>query len=145
MEVLGDMLGSLGVIIAAVIIILTGWKPADPIIGVGIGVFILPRAWRLMSQSVNILMEGAPNDLDLAVVRQALESIPHVCRVHDLHAWTITSGMNALSAHIAVNDLNAHETVLSEAQRLLHERFKIDHSTLQLESLDFGHPGNTHA
>lgn len=144
LEVLGDVLGSLGVIIAAVIIVFTGWKPADPIIGIGIGCFILPRAFRLMRQSVNILMEGTPQDLDLDEVRRALEAIPDVRRVHDLHAWTITSGMNALSAHLVLDKTEANGGVLTEAQRVLHERFEIDHSTLQTEPPSFDHLGRTH-
>ena len=88
-------------------------------------------------ESVDILMEGTPRDLDLEELRQALQSLPGVVRAHDLHAWTVTSGMHALSAHLVVEDVVRSTAILVGAQRLLHERFKIEHSTLQIEPRDF--------
>ncbi|BBL79066.1 MAG: cation diffusion facilitator family transporter [Actinomycetota bacterium] len=144
LEVLGDTLGSIGVIVASLIIIFTGWYPADPIIGVGIGLFIIPRAYNLLKESVNVLLEGTPKDLDLGEVREALEKLPGVVRVHDLHAWTITSGMNAMSGHLVVEDMNRSSDILTGAQKLLHDRFDIEHSTIQIEPVDFEEPAETH-
>lgn len=144
LEVLGDTLGSIGVIVASLIIIFTGWYPADPIIGVGIGLFIIPRAYNLLKESVNVLLEGTPKDLDLGEVREALGDIPGVVRVHDLHAWTITSGMNAMSGHLVVEDIDRNIPVLAEAQKLLHDRFDIEHSTIQIQPPDFEEPAEIH-
>lgn len=145
LEVLSDTLGSLGVIIAAVIIIFTGWYPADPIIGVGIGLFIIPRAYNLLKEAVNILMEGVPKGIELDEVREALESLPDVIRVHDLHVWAITSGMYNLSGHLVVEDVNCCTNILPQAQKLLHDRFNIQHSTLQLEPEGFTEHMDTHS
>lgn len=144
LEVLGDTLGSLGVIVAAVVIIFTGWYPADPIIGVGIGLFIIPRAYSLLKQAVNVLLEGTPKGLELADVRGALESIPEVIRVHDLHAWTITSGKNAMSGHLVVKDPGMARDILTQAQSLLHDRFDLEHSTIQIEPEGFDERTETH-
>lgn len=144
LEVLGDTLGSIGVILASLIIIFTGWYPADPIIGVGIGLFIIPRAYNLLKESVNVLLEGTPKGLNLEEIREALEKLPAVVRVHDLHAWTITSGMNAMSGHLVVEDMNRSSNILTEAQKLLHDRFDIEHSTIQIEPPDFGERMETH-
>lgn len=137
LEVISDLLGSAGAIAAAAVILFTGWKLADPVVSAGIGLFILPRAWNLAAESVNILLEGAPAGLDFRTLRCELEELPGVRRVHDLHAWSITSGRNALSAHLVVDDAGANDSLLIQAQRLLKDRFQIDHATLQIESLDF--------
>lgn len=144
LEVLGDTLGSIGVIVASVIIIFTGWYPADPIIGVGIGLFIIPRAYSLLKAAVNVLLEGTPKGLNLDEVRRALGDLPGVEKVHDLHAWTITSGMNAMSGHLVVEDVGRSGALLTEAQKLLHDRFDIEHSTIQIEPKDFDEPSDTH-
>jgi cobalt-zinc-cadmium efflux system protein len=144
LEVLSDTLGSVGVIVAAVVVLLTGWRQADPLIGVGIGLFILPRAYHLLRESVDILLEGTPGHIDLAEVRAALEELPGVVRVHDLHAWTITSGMYAVSGHLVVEEVTRSWSILGEAHRMLHDRFGLDHSTLQLEPSDFDHVRDTH-
>ena len=91
-EVLGDMLGSLGVIVAALVVMWTGWTLADPLIGAAIGIFIIPRTWRLLGEVTHILLEGAPAGKDIALIECALNQIPGVVGVHDLHVWTITSG-----------------------------------------------------
>lgn len=134
LEVLGDTLGSVGVIVGAVIILLTGWELADPIIGVGIGLFIIPRAWNLLSETINILLEGVPRDVEIDEVRAALLALPGVGAVHDLHVWAITSGMPAVSAHLVLQNGAQQSAVLSAAQQLLHDRFEIRHTTLQLEA-----------
>src|SRR5689334_7057819 len=90
-EVMSDMLGSLGVIIAALIVMYTGWRLADPIVGAGIGLFIIPRTWSLLRQAVHILMEGTPPEIDISLLEQTIKEIPGVVAIHDLHVWTITS------------------------------------------------------
>lgn len=144
LEVLGDMLGSLGVIVAAIIILLTGWELADPIIGVGIGLFIIPRALGLLNESVGVLLEGTPKDVSLVEVRTTLKQLSGVVEVHDLHVWTITSGMYAMSGHIVVTDMNMCDSLLTEAQELMHERFRVEHCTIQLENQGFEEEMTTH-
>lgn len=134
LEVLSDALGSLGVILAAVIIQTTGFFLADPIISAGIGLFILPRTWGLMRQAVHILMEGVPPHLDLEEIEAAMRAAHGVRAVHDLHIWTLTSGKEAMSAHVLVDDLADGQHILGDLQELLRERFGIEHSTIQLET-----------
>lgn len=136
LEVLGDALGSLGVLAAGVIMLTTSWYYADPLFSVFIGVFILPRTWRLLTQAVNVLLEGAPPHVDVEAVRQALLGVEGVTDVHDLHIWTITSGLHALSAHVVLKDEATSEDaqrVLERIHTLLKERFDIDHTTIQIE------------
>lgn len=135
-EVVSDMLGSIGVIAAALIIMLTGWKIADPIIAAGIGLFIIPRTWRLLNEAIHILLEGVPADIDLIKVREALTSIDGVREIHDLHVWTITSGVNALSAHLSVSATTETAKILRIARTVLREEFKIEHITIQIETDD---------
>lgn len=132
LEVLSDTLGSLGVIAASLIMLTTGWYLADPLIGAGIGLFILPRTWRVMKDAIHILMEGAPGHLDVREIEAAMCDIPGVRAIHDLHVWTLTSGLDALTAHVTV-DQGRNQRVLAALQRLLRERFQIEHTTLQLE------------
>jgi cobalt-zinc-cadmium efflux system protein len=134
LEVLGDALGSVGVIVAAVVIQTTGFIRADPIISAGIGFFILPRTWGLMRQAIHILMEGVPPHLDPAEIDMAMRTAHGARAVHDLHVWTLTSGRDALSAHVLVEDLSDGKHVLGDLQALLRERFQIEHVTIQLES-----------
>jgi cobalt-zinc-cadmium efflux system protein len=134
LEVLGDALGSIGVILAAVIIQTTGLTLADPIISAGIGLFILPRTWGLMRQAVHVLMEGVPPHLDPPTIERAMRASHGVRAVHDLHVWTLTSGRDALSAHVRVDDLADGRHVLGDLQQVLHDRFGIEHVTIQLES-----------
>lgn len=134
LEVLSDALGSVGVILAAVIIQTTGFLLADPLISAAIGLFILPRAWGLMRQAIHILMEGVPPHLDLAEIEEAMRAAHGVRLVHDLHVWTLTSGKEALSAHVLVDDLADGQHILGDLQQLLRDRFGIEHTTLQLES-----------
>jgi len=133
-EVLADMLGSIGVIASALIIMFTGWTLADPIIGAAIGVFIVPRTWALLKHSVNILLEGTPIGFDLAGLERALRALPGVVDTHDLHVWTITSGIDAMSGHLVVADDADQQAVLVAARTVLHEDFGIDHTTIQIET-----------
>lgn len=133
-EVLSDMLSSVGVIAAAIVIWRTGWVYADPLVSAGIGLFILPRTWKLIQEAVGVLLEGTPSDIDLGAVRDALGSLDGVQDVHDLHVWTLTSGVRALSAHCVVPDNRFTESLLSSGRRMLDEEFKIEHVTLQFET-----------
>jgi cobalt-zinc-cadmium efflux system protein len=132
LEVLSDTLGSVGVIVGAVVLQVTGWEWVDPLVGVAIGVFILPRTWRLGAQAVRILVQAAPPGLDLAAVEADLVGIAGVVDVHDLHAWTLTSEMEVASAHLVVADGTDAHGVLDQARVLLADR-GIDHATLQVE------------
>ncbi|ANP74850.1 cation diffusion facilitator family transporter [Cryobacterium arcticum] len=133
LEVWGDLLGSIGVIVAALILYTTGWQYADPIIGVGIGLFILPRTWKLTRQALRILMEVAPPHLDLAEINRQILAIPGVVGVHDLHVWTITSGMESASGHVAIDPDSRYQDVLDSVLNLLQDKYQISHATIQCE------------
>jgi len=133
MEVLADMIGSVGVILAALIMMTTGWRYADPLFGAGLGLFILPRAARLGLRALRILVQAAPPDLDLVGLRTKLVALPGVVDVHDLHVWTLTSEMEVASVHLMTNDqVDPHE-VLDQAETILREQYHIGHATLQIE------------
>jgi cobalt-zinc-cadmium efflux system protein len=132
-EVLADMLGSLGVIVAALVVVLTGWTLADPLIGAGIGLFIVPRTWILLKQAVHILMEGTPPEIDLTLLEQKLLEIPGVRAVRDLHVWTITSGADAMSGHLVVTTMASSRATLATAQKIMKSNFKLTHVTIQIE------------
>jgi cobalt-zinc-cadmium efflux system protein len=138
LEVLGDLLGSVGVIVAAGIIAVTGWSYADPIVAVLVALMILPRTFALGRSAVRILVQAAPRHLDVAVVRDRLAAVPGVCDVHDLHVWTLTSGMDVASAHLSLDPGAELGTVLAGAREALHADFAIDHATLQVEPLGSG-------
>lgn len=133
LEVLGDLLGSVGVIVAAVVIGVTGWSYADPIVAVAVGLFILPRTWRLARAAVRILVQAAPEHLDVTAVQRRLAAVPGVCDVHDLHVWTLTSGMEVASAHLTLDESAQVGPVLVAAREALHDDFHIGHATLQVE------------
>ena len=133
LEALSDALSSLGVIVAGLVVLLSGWTLADPLVSAAIGVFIVPRTWGLLRQAVNVLLEGTPSHLALEEVERALAAASGVRRVHDLHVWTLTSGREAMSAHVVVEDLAGGERILERLHALLHTRFGIDHTTIQLE------------
>lgn len=136
LEVVSDTLGSLGVIAAGVIMLTTGWYYADPIFSVLIGLFILPRTWGLMMQAVNVLLEGTPAHINLKAVEETILSVPGVAGVHDLHVWAITSGMEALSAHVVlVEEADPRDTqkLLERLNTRLKEEFGLDHTTIQVE------------
>lgn len=132
-EVLADMLGSLGVILAAGVIMLTGWTLADPIIGAAIGVFIVPRTWILLRGAVNILMEGTPPDVDVELLKRRLLDLPGVTAVHDLHVWTLTSGLDSMSCHLVVESVDGARATLVAAQEAVRKGFGITHTTIQIE------------
>jgi cobalt-zinc-cadmium efflux system protein len=134
LEVLGDALSSLGVLLAAGIVLTTGWTAADALMSGGIALFIVPRTWRLLRQAVNVLLEGTPAHLDLAAIEGAMTQVAGVRRVHDLHVWTLTSGREAMSAHVVVDDVRESERLLDALHAVLHARFGIDHTTIQLET-----------
>jgi len=133
LEVLGDALGSVGVLVAAVVIMLAGWTPIDSLVSMAIGVFIVVRTWRLLTQVVNVLLEGTPAHLDVGEIEAAMRGVVGVRRVHELHVWTLTSGRDAMSAHVVVDDLSESDRLLEELHRVLHARFGVDHTTIQLE------------
>ena len=111
----------------------TGWTPADPIVGAGIGLFIVPRTWILLKQAVHILMEGTPPEVDIAVLEKSLLALPGVTAVHDLHVWTLTSGLDAMSAHVVLTDMTQARPTLVAANQLLAEEFGLKHTTIQIE------------
>ena len=133
LEVLSDMLASIGVIVAGSIVWLTGWNYADPLVSAAIGLFILPRTWRLLGEVVGILLEGTPKDVDLARLRREVEMLPGVAAAHDLHAWTVTSGMHAMSLHVVLSDGGAYDQVLKAVQGWITAGFGIAHVTVQVE------------
>lgn len=131
-EVLSDAISSVGVILGGVTIWLTGWFLIDPFLSVGISVFIVWRTWALLTQAVHVLMEGVPTRLDAKEVGQAMVGVSGVKGIHDLHIWTITSGLDALSAHVVVPVGEDRDAVLDRLQQLLRDRYRIDHATLQV-------------
>ncbi|MDU4695173.1 MAG: cation diffusion facilitator family transporter [Paenibacillus sp.] len=139
LHVLGDALGSVGAILAGIFMSLFGWYIFDPIISVVVALLILRGAWGVMAQSVHILMEGSPATIDQSQVKQCLEGIPGVVEVHDLHIWTITSGMDALSCHLMIEDGSQSQIVLQEAISALEKTFHIGHSTIQVETPHIQH------
>ncbi|MEY2581885.1 MAG: cobalt-zinc-cadmium efflux system protein [Ilumatobacteraceae bacterium] len=136
LEVLSDALGSIGVIIAALVWGITGWTWVDPVIGAVIGVFILPRAWRLGHEALLVLIQAAPARLDIAVLRQDLATIAGVVDVHDIHVWTLTSEMDVATAHLMVTVGTDSHAVLDQARQVLAVRYGITHATLQVEPDD---------
>lgn len=132
LEVLSDAVTSVGVVIGGGIIWMTGWYSIDPLLSVLITLFIVWRTWLLLSQAVNILMEGVPPHLNAEEVANAMIKVNGVREVHDLHIWTITSGRDALSAHIIVSDGENRDRVLLDLQHTLRTRFEISHLTLQM-------------
>jgi cobalt-zinc-cadmium efflux system protein len=143
LHVLGDALSSVGVLVGAGVMALTGWHWVDPLISIGISAVVVVGGWRLLREAVDVLLETVPPHVDVDGVEKALACIPRVTAVHDLHIWTVGSGMVALSAHLVVDEPSAceNDTILVAAKRALVERFGIDHSTLQIESQALAGPG----
>lgn len=135
LEVISDLLGSLGVIVAAGVIYLTGFWQADPIVSVVIGLFILPRTWGLLKSAIDVLLEAVPAGMNIDTIEAEMATVPGVHSVHDLHVWSITSGFVAMSGHVEA-DLRPSVDVLHDLRILLRERFHIEHATLQVESAD---------
>lgn len=133
LEVLSDMLGSIGVIVAAIVITVTGFRYADAIVAAAIGLFILPRTWQLMRQALRIIMEVAPPGVNVEAAVRDLAAISGVDAVQDLHIWTVTSGMEAATAHVLITDGADWHAVLDASRELLSERYGVTHSTIQVE------------
>lgn len=134
LEVWSDMLGSLGVILAAILIYFTQWVWVDAAVAAGIGLWVLPRTWKLLKESLNILLEGVPLDLELDKIEQALLAVPGVSEIHDLHVWALTSGKNSLTVHLVLDAAGDEQSVLGDATQMLAKRFSIHHTTLQIEA-----------
>ncbi|MBZ0096413.1 MAG: cation diffusion facilitator family transporter [Sulfuricella sp.] len=133
LHVVGDLLGSVAALIAGVVIVFTGWTPIDPLLSLAIGALILVSSLRLLRQALHGIMEGVPLHLSLEEIGQEMACVPGVISVHDLHVWSVSSEEIMLSAHLSVADLARWEGILAESRKLLHERFGIDHVTLQPE------------
>lgn len=136
LEVLGDFLGSGAVLVAAVVILTTGWTPADPIASVVIALLILPRTWSLLREAVDVLLQATPKGVNLDEVRAHLLRAEGVADAHDLHAWSLTSGMNVVSAHVIIEPGADPASVLDEICECLSDDFDMEHSTIQLETTD---------
>ncbi len=134
LEVWSDMLGSLGVIIGAAVIMATGWMWVDTVIAVGIGLWVVPRTWHLLKASLHILLEGVPENIDIVELRAELEQLPGVRSVHDLHVWSLSSGKPSLTAHAVLEDGASSDQVLDVMRSHLLSRYGITHVTIQCES-----------
>ena len=140
LEVWSDLLGSVGVIVGAVVIQLTGWSWVDPLVAVAIGLWVLPRTWILLKDSLNILLEGVPEGIDLGEVEQAMLVVPGVLGIHDLHLWVLTTGKTSLTAHVVYDQTYSPEEALMPAlETVLANRFKVVHTTLQCETKPCAH------
>src|SRR3954452_7123048 len=129
-----DALGSLGVVVSAIVVLATGWLYADPIAGLLIGVLVLVGSWGLVRDAFEVLMEAAPGGIDVPEVGRAMAAVPGVREVHDLHVWTVTAGFPALAAHVRVEPTEDLDEVRTRVETVLHERFEIEHTTLQMMS-----------
>jgi cobalt-zinc-cadmium efflux system protein len=134
LEVVGDLLGAAAVLVAGLVIALTGWHPADAVASILVAVLIVPRTLRLLRDSVDVLLEATPKNVDLADVERHIREAPGVIDVHDLHAWTITSGMNVVSAHVVLAEDGKPGDVLDHLGTCLADDFDVNHSTFQLET-----------
>lgn len=134
LEVLADLVGSVGVLVSGLVTLLFGWRYADLAIGVAIGLFVLPRTWTLARRSLRILFQHAPERVDVEALTRALCALDGVAEVHDVHVWTLTSGMEVASAHLTVQPGVDQAPVLATARKLLSDEYQIDHATLQVET-----------
>jgi cobalt-zinc-cadmium efflux system protein len=133
LHVLGDLFGSVATIVAALVIKATGWYAADPILSAVIGLLVVYGAWSLLRESVDVLLESAPRGMDVATVRRAMQDVPGILGVHDLHVWTVTSGLVALSAHVEIASLQNWSEIMGQLATKLRDDFEIAHVTLQPE------------
>ena len=133
LEVWADMLGSIGVIAGAIVIMLTSWQWVDPLVAIGIGLWVLPRTWILLKDTTQILLEGVPRGIDLADLRAVIAATPGVAGVHDLHVWSLTSNDHSLSTHVELAEGADFETVRTAVAKVLHDRYDIEHATIQME------------
>lgn len=140
LEVVSDLLGAAGTIVAALIIMTTGWTPADAIISAVIGILVVPRAFALMRNVVDVLLESTPRHLDMPAIEAAMRAQPGVQSVHDVHLWSITSGFDAMSGHVRAEG-RASEDVLHDLRTMLRDRFGIEHVTLQVEAANHADDG----
>lgn len=145
LEVWADMLGSLGVITAAIAIYFTNWSWIDPIVAIGIGLWVLPRTWILLRDTTHILLQGVPRGMDLDVIRAAIEEIPGVAGVHDLHLWSVAGDDASLTAHVGITAKHDQTQVRKAVAAMLESKFKIHHSTLQTETESCGDEEALHA
>ncbi|HVK23310.1 MAG TPA: cation diffusion facilitator family transporter [Actinokineospora sp.] len=136
LEVLADLIGSVGVLLSAAVTLLFGWRWADPIVGVAIGLWVLPRTWSLARRALHILFQHAPERVDVDELTARLTAVAGVAEVHDLHVWTLTSGMEVASAHLTLEKEGDQAEVLAAAQRLLADDYGLEHATLQVEQPD---------
>ena len=134
LEVWADMLGSVGVILGALLIMATGWLWVDPLVAVGIALWVLPRTWTLLRQTIQILLEGVPSGLSLGEIRAAIGAVPGVRGVHDLHVWSVSSNDVSLSTHVELGDGADWDPVRVDIAAILRERFGIEHATIQAET-----------
>lgn len=135
LEVWSDMLGSVGVIIGALVIRVTGWTLVDPVVAVLIGLWVLPRTWTLLREASHVLMQGVPHGIDIEAIRTAITAEVGVAQVHDLHVWALGSKEPILTAHVVLSDPALDpDTVRAALARMLHDRFEVDHATLQVEA-----------
>jgi cobalt-zinc-cadmium efflux system protein len=132
-HVIADMLGSVGVIVAAVVVLATGWNQADPIVGIVIGVLVLASSWTILRDSTRILLEATPKGIDAGDLGREMRSMPGIMEVHDLHVWTITSGFPALAAHVLVAPDDDCHARRRELERMLKSEYGITHTTLQVD------------
>ena len=139
LHLLTDALGSVGAIAGGFLVWAWGWQWADPAVSVAIGLLVIYSSWHLLKESVAVLLEGTPAHVDLAAVRGAMAAVRGVEEVHDLHVWTITSGMDAMSGHVVVAEGagRTHAEILEELHRILHDRFGLHHMTIQIEPPGF--------
>jgi cobalt-zinc-cadmium efflux system protein len=140
LHVLTDTLGSLAALVAGLLVWWFGWDLADPIISIAISVLILYGSWSLLSECVNVLLEGSPRGIDVGEIEKKLRQIERVADIHDLHVWTVASGVHALSAHIRVESESDYAQVLNAITCMIRETFCIEHVTVQLEPPSFDHP-----
>ena len=135
LHVIGDLLGSVAAIIAAIVILVTGWMPIDPILSVLVAGLVLRSAWVLVRRSSHILLEGAPENFDIDAVRRELfQTMPDILDIHHIHAWTLGDGKTILTLHATVDEKTGHAQVLGGIKSLLRDHFGISHSTVQIES-----------
>ncbi|MBD7937931.1 cation transporter [Cytobacillus sp. Sa5YUA1] len=140
LHVIGDLLGSVGAIIAGLLIYFFGWGIADPIASLIVAILIINSGYRVTKEAFHVLMEGAPDGIQIEQIKASIKTLNKVDDVHDIHLWTITSGFPAFSCHIVLNDDGHHDTVLKETKELLSHQFGINHSTIQVEGRSSGCP-----
>ena len=133
LEVWADMLGSIGVIVGALVIMFTGWQWVDPLVAIGIGLWVLPRTWILLKDTTQILLEGVPRGKNIATIRASIAATPGVAGVHDLHVWSLSSDEHSLSAHVELANGADFEAVRTAVAKVLHDSHEIEHATIQVE------------